>query len=216
MEYNIIYFLVVGLFAFGFIGAGIQEGLYDADFWTAVIIFSVFLIGPIILWVMHRFFGFFTYTPPYTPPLESPKESIDSQMERILTSNAVDGKIVASDASVSYPKPLPLLHPNPENFEEYCTEWCHYLGYLDAVKTQNTRDGGIDIRASNMIAQVKYYASPVGVVPIRELNGVKNPGEEVLFFALNGFTPEARRFASERDVTLISVKPLEGTIDILA
>jgi len=121
----------------------------------------------------------------------------------------------ATSPSVSYPKPLPLLHPNAQNFEEYCTEWCHWLGYLDAVKTQNTRDGGIDIRASNMIAQVKFYAHPVGVAPVRELNGVKDVGQEALFFALNGFTAEARKFASEGGIQLISVRPVEGTIDVL-
>ena len=125
----------------------------------------------------------------------------------------------AGDATITsdgYPKPGRLLHPTPENFEEYCAEWCRYLGYQDAVKTQNTRDGGIDIWASNMIAQVKFQANPVGVGPIRELNGVKRGSQETLFFALNGFTPEARREASEIGMTLITVRPVEGTIDIMA
>jgi hypothetical protein len=215
MDLVIVLYLVFGFLAFVSIAAAITQGQYDSELWVYAIGFSVILIVPIILWVMHRFFGFFT-SPTPTPIRESPKESIDSQMERILVANSAEKKIVTTNPSVSHPKPGILLHPNPENFEEYCTEWCHYLGYLDAVKTQKSRDGGIDIRASNMIAQVKWYASAVGVVPIRELNGVKNPGEEVLFFALNGFTPEARRFASEKDVTLISVQPLAGTIDILA
>ncbi len=89
------------------------------------------------------------------------------------------------------------------------------MGYVDAVKTQNSRDGGVDIRAAGMIAQVKFQASPVGVKPIRELNGVRRGGQEVLFFALNGYTPEARREASQMGLTLISVSPVEGTIVIL-
>ena len=176
--------------------------------WMALIAFFSGMVLILHLFTRGTAQGFGTLS-------EVPEEHIDSQIERILISNAVDGEAVASDESVSYPKPLPLLHPNAENFEEYCTEWCHYLGYPDAVKTQNTRDGGIDIRASNMIAQVKFYASPVGVVPIRELNGVKGVGQEALFFALNGFTPEARRFASEVGISLISVRPVEGTIDVL-
>jgi hypothetical protein len=113
-------------------------------------------------------------------------------------------------------KPGKLLHPTPENFEEYCTSWCSYLGYKDAVKTQNSRDGGIDIRSPKMIAQVKFQVSPVGVKAIRELNGVRKPDQEVLFFSLNGYTPEARREAAEMNITLIRVSPLEGQIDILA
>ena len=121
-----------------------------------------------------------------------------------------------SARSSDWPKPGPLLHPNPENFEELCAAWCRYLGYVDAVKTQNSRDGGIDIKGSGMIAQVKFQVSPVGVRPIRELNGVRELGQEVLFFALNGFTPEARREATQMGFTLIKVAPLEGQIDILA
>jgi hypothetical protein len=113
------------------------------------------------------------------------------------------------------PKPGSLLHPNPENFEQYCEEWCHYLGYPDAAKTRFRRDGGIDIRASNMIAQVKFQASPVGVRPIRELNGVRKDGQAVLFFALNGFTLEARKEAAQMGLTLIVVSPFEGVIRVL-
>jgi hypothetical protein len=105
--------------------------------------------------------------------------------------------------------------PNPENFEQYCEEWCHYLGYPDAAKTRFRRDGGIDIRASNMIAQVKFQASPVGVRPIRELNGVRKDGQAVLFFALNGFTLEARKEAAQMGLTLIVVSPFEGVIRVL-
>lgn len=118
--------------------------------------------------------------------------------------------------SPSAPKPGPLLHPTPENFEEYCRDWCIYLGYAGATKTQNSRDGGIDIKAHNMIAQVKFQVSPIGVRPIRELNGVRRQGQEVLFFALNGYTPEARREASQMGITLVTVSPLEGQIAILA
>lgn len=114
------------------------------------------------------------------------------------------------------PKPGKLYHPTPETFEELCRDWCHYLGYLDATKTQNTKDGGIDIKSQKMIAQVKFQVSPVGVRPIRELNGVRRPGQEVLFFSLNGYTPEAKRESSEMGITLIRVYPLEGKIEILA
>jgi hypothetical protein len=136
------------------------------------------------------------------PSHTSPHGQPSSQMRPAGTGRAV--------------KPGKLMHPSPESFEVYCRDWCEYLGYEGAVKTQNTRDGGIDIKSTNMIAQVKFQVSPVGVKPVRELNGVRKPGEEVLFFALNGFTPEARRAAAEMNITLIRVSPLEGQIDILS
>ena len=128
-------------------------------------------------------------------------------------SAAMEPKTVPASTN---PKPGPLLHPNPENFEEHCAAWSRHLGYVDAAKTQNSRDGGIDIKASNMIAQVKFQANPVGVKPIRELNGVRRGDQEVLFFALNGYTPEARREALAMGITLITVAPVEGEIQILA
>ena len=66
-----------------------------------------------------------------------------------------------------------------------------------------------------MIAQVKFQASPVGVRPIRELNGVRKDGQAVLFFALNGFTLEARKEAAQMGLTLIVVSPFEGVIRVL-
>lgn len=159
---------------------------------------SITVFVPIVMWVMHRYFGFFTGPrPPHV-------------------SKAQDTSGNSPQAPRQISKPGRLLHPNPENFEEYCAEWSRFLGYQDAVKTQNKRDGGVDIKASNMIAQVKFQANPVGVGPVRELNGVKRGNQETLFFALNGYTPEARREASEFGMTLITVRPVEGTIDITA
>jgi hypothetical protein len=157
---------------------------------------------------------------PVNPALEAThkEQTRAEEAKKYIEFSAVGKKsfTAVKGASDSYPKPGRLLHPTPENFEEYCAEWCRYLNYQDAVKTQNSRDGGIDIRASNMIAQVKFQANSVGVGPIRELNGVKRGNQETLFFALNGYTPEARREASEIGMTLITVRPVEGTIDITA
>jgi hypothetical protein len=195
------------LFVYGGIALGLFFGftfaLESGDYSTFILFLVMLVVAPIT----QVFLGSMG-TMPLNPP------SRDAEMAGPDAELVPDDE-VPEEQSVSYPKPLPLLHPNAENFEEYCTEWCHYLGYPDAVKTQNTRDGGIDIKGSEMIAQVKFYANPVGVAPVRELNGVKRVGQEALFFALNGFTAEARKFASEVGIQLISVRPVQGTIDIL-
>ena len=197
--YSWIIFIVLGLFVFaGWASAtAIQFGEVNGD-WSGFWIPLVWLIA----FLVYKIIGFF-----------EDSQAVSKAPQPI---GVADPVAFSSKLNEGAPKPGRLLHPTPENFEEYCAEWCRYLGYQDAVKTQNSRDGGIDIRASNMIAQVKFQANPVGVGPIRELNGVKRGNQETLFFALNGYTPEARREASEIGMTLITVRPVEGTIDITA
>lgn len=220
----VIWQLFWGLWTWsGFVIATNQD--YDfgdwSNFWTGLFMFSVAPIAWLVLYL-------YALTPAGKAEAERLREnnekayalrhpapkSVFEESARRSTGEPAPGPRQVSNSLAK--KPGMLLHPTPENFEEYCRDWCHYLGYYDAVKTQNSRDGGIDIKSPNMIAQVKFQVSPVGVRPIRELNGVRKPSQEVLFFALNGFTPEARREASEMNITLIRVSPLEGQIDILA
>ena len=110
-------------------------------------------------------------------------------------------------------KPGIRLHLDPTEFESYCVEWSHYLGYLDASVTRSTKDGGIDISSSSMVAQCKYQELPVGVKPIRELFGISQAlKKKPLFFALNGYTREAVNEAEQFGVELWIVRPLEGEI----
>lgn len=109
-------------------------------------------------------------------------------------------------------RPGPLYELSPQIFETYCASWAKWLGFGDATVTRYTQDGGIDIEASNMVAQVKFQELPVAVGPIRELNGVRGSCENVLFFSLNGFTTGAIKQAENLGVRLFVVKPFEGDI----
>ena len=209
--------------------AGSFVGSLMADSWVIFLAASLLSVFVLLLHFIYRFgeaLGWWWTTEKAEEKEYQRVYGIEDRAERITSDiHTASGGIrynvrreesKATHTSYGHLKPGRLLHPTPENFEEYCAEWCRYLSYQDAVKTQNSRDGGIDIRASNMIAQVKFQANPVGVGPIRELNGVKRGSQETLFFALNGYTPEARREASEIGMTLITVRPVEGTIDITA
>ncbi len=203
---------VFAILAFGSFLAGSKDGDW-AMFWTFA---SMLLIYP-----AARLFTFLYLRTDAGRRYEAEQQRIQTRPQSVFEQSAKRSTALPAPGPVPVRssqarKPGNLLHPTPENFEEYCTSWCIYLGYRDAEKTQNSRDGGIDIKSPNMIAQVKFQVSPVGVKAIRELNGVRRPGQEVLFFALNGFTPEARREAAEMNITLIRVSPLEGQIDILA
>ncbi|MCU1694123.1 MAG: restriction endonuclease [Mycobacterium sp.] len=62
-------------------------------------------------------------------------------------------------------------------------------GYVDAVATTGGSDGGIDVRSSSALAQVKYYTtSPVGRPDLQRLYGARasESTNSLLFFAYEG------------------------------
>ncbi|MFZ4187134.1 restriction endonuclease [Streptomyces pseudogriseolus] len=79
------------------------------------------------------------------------------------------------------------------------------LGFADARVTGAGADGGIDVFARDAVAQVKHYSQPIGVGPVRELRGVADPHQHLLFYASGGYTAAARQFADERKVALYSL-----------
>lgn len=66
------------------------------------------------------------------------------------------------------------------------------LGFEDAAVTRYVGDGGVDIRGSEVVAQVKAETAPVGSLPVQALFGCA-AAESVkgAFFSLSGFTPNA-------------------------
>jgi Restriction endonuclease. len=84
------------------------------------------------------------------------------------------------------------------------------LGSTDARLTSAGADGGIDVIARDAVAQVKYYSQPVGVGPVRELRGVADSHQHLLFHTSGGYTASARQFADERMVALFSMSEPGG------
>lgn len=120
---------------------------------------------------------------------------------------------LTSEERLKPPRPEKLYHLDPQIFEEYCASWARWLGYEDAETTRYTQDGGIDITSSEMVAQVKFQALPVAVGPIRELNGVREPQSDAVFFSLNGYTAGAINEARRLGVRLLVVRPLDGELE---
>ncbi|GAA3668126.1 hypothetical protein GCM10022237_30030 [Nocardioides ginsengisoli] len=79
------------------------------------------------------------------------------------------------------------------------------FGYLDAHVTEDGADGGIDVRATGLLAQVKYTSRPVGRPVIQQLVGAAD-GHPVACFALSGYTQQALSFAEDRGVSLFTVE----------
>ncbi|MET8412046.1 restriction endonuclease [Streptomyces sp. NPDC005195] len=82
------------------------------------------------------------------------------------------------------------------------------LGFTDARVTGAGADGGIDVIARDAIAQVKHYSQPIGVGFVRELRGVADSHQHLLFYASGGYTKSAQQFADERRVALFSILEL--------
>ncbi|WP_203721919.1 restriction endonuclease [Streptomyces coelicoflavus] len=88
------------------------------------------------------------------------------------------------------------------------------LGFTDARVTGAGADGGIDVIARDAVAQVKHYSQPIGVGPVRELRGVADAQQHLLFYASGGYTAAARQFADDRGVALFSLQE-SGHITVL-
>ncbi len=95
-------------------------------------------------------------------------------------------------------------------FERYLADLLRRLGWSVEL-TPETRDGGIDLRASkrdqvgietNLYIQCKNQAVPVSAEVIRELKGVLEPNVQGVVAAPTGFTADATRFAENAGIWL--------------
>jgi restriction system protein len=103
-----------------------------------------------------------------------------------------------------------------KRFEDLCCEFYRAKG-IRAETTRLGADGGVDIRLfqddanpqhCTAIVQCKAWSQAVGVKPVRELRGVMahEKVDKAFFMAPNGFTEEARAFATENRITLLDSK----------
>ncbi|MCM3778390.1 restriction endonuclease [Microbacterium hydrocarbonoxydans] len=102
--------------------------------------------------------------------------------------------------------------------EEVVAQWMRHLGEADAELTSYTGDGGIDVTGSRSFAQVKHYATSVGVAPVRELAGVaaNDPlHRQALFFTSTGYARGAREFADTAGIALFVYDAERGGLEAM-
>jgi hypothetical protein len=104
---------------------------------------------------------------------------------------------------------MPRLRPetrlirSPRDAEEAAAEWMRYWGFADAEATQRSADGGVDVRASRAVAQVKAHQVPIGRPDLQRLHGMAvTEGKMSLFFSLMHFTPQALEWADSIGMAL--------------
>ena len=96
----------------------------------------------------------------------------------------------------------------PRDAEELAADWMRSMGATGVEVTRFQGDGGIDVTSTDHIAQVKHFATNVGVAPIRELSGVvRMDGRRGLFFATNGYSAGAIEFADRSGIALFRMHP---------
>ena len=104
----------------------------------------------------------------------------------------------------------------PKEFEFAITRLLEREGFSDARATQYSRDGGVDVTATDpdgrpTIVQAKRYASRVGVASVRELAGVRQmQGDDAraILFALEGFSRDAVSTAAQLNIELRDVRSM--------
>ncbi len=112
-----------------------------------------------------------------------------------------------------------------KRFEELCTWYFQESGHTAKV-TGAGADGGVDIWIYDAadagtvsgVAQCKAWTDKqVGVKEVRELFGVMNHVgcRYGVFFGMSGFTGEARSFAANKEIDLVSAEQLLDLIAVL-
>jgi hypothetical protein len=85
--------------------------------------------------------------------------------------------------------------------EVAAAEFMRRIGFPDAKRTPSGADGGIDVIASGAVAQVKTHMKPIGRPDLQRLCGIAK-GRTTLFFSLEGYTPEARKWGDLEGMAL--------------
>jgi hypothetical protein len=80
------------------------------------------------------------------------------------------------------------------------------LKFMDVRLSRAGADDGVDVKSREGIAQVKWYASPVGISEVQRLRGTTSGTEWALFYAsVRGYTKAANEAATRGNVALFTL-----------
>jgi hypothetical protein len=81
-----------------------------------------------------------------------------------------------------------------------------WFGFADCELTSRGRDGGVDVRGTHVLAQVKAESVPTPAERIRELSGIAaHEGRTAVFFSWGGYTSQAVKEAAAMGVALFAI-----------
>ncbi|WP_454044686.1 restriction endonuclease [Cellulosimicrobium sp. Marseille-Q8652] len=87
----------------------------------------------------------------------------------------------------------------PDDAEHLAAGYMQWLGLDDARVTPRGADGGIDVRSSRAIAQVKYRSNITGRPDLQRLFGARGHAShlDLFFFAYVGYSGQALQYAGD-------------------
>lgn len=94
----------------------------------------------------------------------------------------------------------------PREAEE-CAVWhLRELGFDDAQLTPVSADGGVDVRSSRILAEVKQLTAVVGRPLLQRLVGARGAQHHLAlaFYSANGYSPPAAAYAEEMAIALFT------------
>lgn len=97
-----------------------------------------------------------------------------------------------------------VLVRTPRDAEAVAAQWLQAVGFIDAALTPGGADGGIDVKSSFAIGQVKAEVKPVGRPAVQQTLGIALASRRMpFFFALGGYTAGAQRYAERHGAGLL-------------
>lgn len=90
---------------------------------------------------------------------------------------------------------------NWQQAEAAACAWLRHMGFRDAMVTPGGADGGIDVTARKIVAQVKWEATPVGRPKLQQLHGAAAQAHKKgAFFSRSGYTTAALQWAEQAGI----------------
>jgi hypothetical protein len=120
--------------------------------------------------------------------------------------------VVGAGLAAVVKRPAPRLIRSPWEAEEVAAEWLRWFGFEDAEATGVGSDGGVDVRGTAMVAQVKMHMVPIGRPDLQRLYGVAVAKAAVpVFFSLTDYTRDAKEWADQVRMALFRFSPVGET-----
>ena len=102
---------------------------------------------------------------------------------------------------------------SPHHAELNAAEKMRSWSFTDAVATTGGADGGIDVRSSRALAQVKWKGAVAGRPELQQLYGAAAGGpQQLFFFSASGYSDQAIQYADQVGIMLMTYDPL-GSVE---